>query len=55
MMIKVSINGSGGVHEYCFIICFVITIGKYEVLLFRLDKKNSMNTHQVCLYVLTDK
>jgi hypothetical protein len=35
----------GGVHEYCFIICFVIMQGKYVVLLLRLDRKNPMNTY----------
>ena len=50
-IIKVSMNGGGGggdgggVHEYCFIICFVIMQGKYVVLLLRLDRKNPMNTY----------
>jgi hypothetical protein len=57
-MIKVSMKGGGGggggggVHEYCFIICFMIMKGKYALLLLRLDRKNPMNTHQMCLYVL---
>jgi len=45
-------SDGGGVHEYSFIICFIPMKGKNAVLLLRLDRKNPMNTYQMCFYVL---